>query len=52
MMKLLYLLTFLSLYINVRVKEGISEAAEKLYSRKFAMLPVDEETTNYQLPTS
>ena len=33
-----------SLYTNVPVKEAIFEAAEKLYSGKFAMPPVDKET--------
>ena len=33
-----------SIYTNVPVKEAIFEAAEKLYSGKFAMPPVDKET--------
>ena len=33
-----------SLFTNVPVKEAIFEAAEKLYSRKFPMPPVDKET--------
>ena len=33
-----------SLYIKATVKEAIFEAVEKLYSGKFAMLLVDEET--------
>ena len=33
-----------SQYTNVPIKEAIFEAAEKLYSGKFAMPPVDKET--------
>ena len=33
-----------SLYTNVAVNEAIFEAAEKLYSGKFSMPPIDKET--------